>query len=162
VSFDLSRLFEGVIETLRAEVVPHVTDADARGQAVGVIDLIGNIAGRVEWARRPLIDSVEEKRKLLDVVAAALGEPTPSQRERAEELDTGPLIVELGRLDGEICEAMRRAHRRSDDSGAREALTLMIRHAHDEANAAMKWTRKPQFGEMVSGKVTRPGPQADP
>ena len=155
MSFDLNRLFEGVVETLRAEVIPHVGGGYARGQAVGVIDLISNISGRVEWARRPLIEAVEEKIKLLAVVATALGEPAPAEREPAEGLDAGPLIVELGRLDAEICEAMQRARRRGDDAGAREALALLIRHAHDEASAAMKWTRKPQFGEMASGKASR-------
>jgi hypothetical protein len=152
VSFDLTRLLEGVVETLRAEVIPHVGDAYARGQAVGVIDLINNITGRVEWARRPLIESVQAKRELLAVAAAALGEPAPAQREAAKDLDTAPLIDELARLDAEICECMHRAHQRCDDPRAREALSLLIRHAHDEASAAMKWTRKPQFGEMASGK----------
>jgi hypothetical protein len=158
VSFDLTRLFEGIIETLRAEVIAHVGDAYARGQAVGVIDLLGNIVGRVEWARQPLIDSVQEKRKLLAIVAAALGEPAPSPREPAEGMDARPLIAELARLDAEIGEAMHRAHRRQDDKGAQEALALLIRHAHDEAAAAMKWTRKPQFAEMASGKTTRAAP----
>lgn len=157
MSFDLNRLFEGVVETLRAEVVPHVGDAYARGQVVGVIDLIGNIAGRVEWARRPLIESVQEKRRLLALVATALGEPALTERELAESLDTGPLIAELARLDAEICEAMQRGRRRCDDPGAREALRLLVRHAHDEASAAMKWTRKPQFAEMASGKTTGAG-----
>ena len=47
----LERLFEGMIATLRADVIPRVEDPFARGQAVGLIDLINNIAPRVEWAR---------------------------------------------------------------------------------------------------------------
>lgn len=150
MSFDLDRLFEGVVATLRTQVIPHVSDAYARGQAVGVIDLINNIVGRVEWARESLIEAVGEKRRLLSVVAAAMGETAP-MGEPFEALGSAALMVERTRLDGEICEAMRRAHARSD-AAAREALGLLIRHAHDEATAAMKWTRKPQFGEMASGK----------
>jgi hypothetical protein len=146
LSFALNRLFEGVVATLRAEVAPHVGDAYARGQVIGVIDLLNNIAGRVEWAREPLLAAVREKRRLLAQVGAALGEAAP------DELSVAELIAERARLDAEICEAMRRAHAR----GADEALGLLIRHAHDEAAAAMKWTRAPRFAEMASGKASRP------
>ena len=40
----LDRLIEGITATLRAHVIPNVTDAYARGQAIGVIDLLNNIA----------------------------------------------------------------------------------------------------------------------
>ena len=42
----LDRLIEGVAATLRSDVIPNVTDAYARGQAIGVIDLLNNIAPR--------------------------------------------------------------------------------------------------------------------
>jgi len=32
----LERLFEGIVTTLRADVIPHVGDSFARGQAVGI------------------------------------------------------------------------------------------------------------------------------
>ncbi len=117
MSFDLTRLFEGIVEALRAEVIPNVSDPYARGQAVGVTDLISNIAGRVEWARPPLIASVQEKRRLLAIVATALGEAAPAEREPAEGLDAGPLIAELARLDAEVCEAMRARARASKRPG---------------------------------------------
>ena len=63
------------------------------------------------------------------------------------------LLQERNRLDAEICEAMKRAHARGGDAGAREALGMLIRHAHDEAAAAMKWTKTPRFAEMASGKT---------
>jgi aminoglycoside phosphotransferase (APT) family kinase protein len=56
------RLIEGIIATMRSDVIPHVADSYARGQAVGVIDLLNNIAPRVEWAQAPLARLVEEKR----------------------------------------------------------------------------------------------------
>jgi hypothetical protein len=51
VTIALERLFAGVIATLRADVIRHIGDPYARGQAVGVIDLINNIGPGVEWAR---------------------------------------------------------------------------------------------------------------
>ena len=53
----LDRLIGGIIATLRAHVIPNVTDGYARGQAIGVIDLLNNIAPRLEWARAPLAAS---------------------------------------------------------------------------------------------------------
>ena len=63
---------EGVIATLREHVIPHVTDAYARGQAIGVIDLLNNIAPRVEWARAPLAEAVAERRRAIRAVCALL------------------------------------------------------------------------------------------
>jgi uncharacterized membrane protein (UPF0136 family) len=44
VNNSLDRLIGGIIATLRAHVIPNVTDGYARGQAIGVIDLLNNIA----------------------------------------------------------------------------------------------------------------------
>jgi hypothetical protein len=158
VNISLERLFEGIVTTLRADVIPNVGDPYARGQAVGVIDLINNIAARVEWARAPALEAVREKRRLLSGVAAALEEPSPEAGGALESFGSAQLSTERARLEADICEAMKRAHGRSGESAAREALSLMIRHAHDEAAAEMKLTRKPLFGEIASGKDRKPVP----
>jgi hypothetical protein len=152
VNIALERVFEAVVKVLRADVIPNVSDPYARGQAVGVIDLMNNIAGRVEWARAPLLESASEKRRLLRAVAESLGESAPDRAARLEEMHSAELSAEKARLDAEICEAIWRAHSRSAEPAAREALGLLIRHAHDEAAAEMKLTRKPLFGEIASGK----------
>ena len=152
MSIALTRVFEGIVTTLRADVIPHVGDAYARGQAVGVIDLLNNVSGRLEWARAPLIEAVREKRRLIARTAQALGEPAPQPDAALDGFDAAQLVEERARLDAEICEAMRRAHERGADPVAREALALLIGHAHDEAASEMKLTRKPLFGEIASGK----------
>jgi hypothetical protein len=152
VNIALERVFDGIVAVLRADVIPNVSDPYARGQAVGVIDLINNIAARVEWARAPLLEAASEKRHLLCVIAEALGEPASARLDSLEQMHSAQLSEENARLDAQICEAMRRAHARRAEPAAREALGLLIRHAHDEAAAEMKLTRKPLFGEIVSGK----------
>ncbi len=147
----LKRLFEGIAATLRADVIPNVSDSYARGQAVGIIDLINNIAARVEWARAPLIESVREKRQLLLVVAGVLGETADATPEPLETMGSAELAEERVRLDAALSAAMQSAHARDDEVG-RHALGLMIRHAHDEASREMKLTRKPLFAEIASGK----------
>ena len=61
----LERVLEGIAATLRTDVIPKVTEEHARSQAVGVIDLINNLAARVEWARDPLLRGVRERREAL-------------------------------------------------------------------------------------------------
>ena len=45
----LDRLFDGLIETLHDIVLPDVGDAYAREQLLAALDLLANIAVRVEW-----------------------------------------------------------------------------------------------------------------
>ena len=136
-------------------MIPHVGDGFARGQAVGVIDLINNIAPRVEWARAPLLEGVRARRQLLRTVAGLLGGPAPEGDASPEAMDSAELERERDRLDGAICDAMRAAHARSaGDAAAYEALGLIIRHAHDEAAQQMKQTRKPPFAEISTEAAT--------
>lgn len=153
----LERLFEGMIATLRADVIPRVDDAFARGQAVGLVDLINNIAPRVEWARAPLLKSVSEKRRLLRAIAAALGEAYVENTRAPELMELKDLELEQARLDAELCDAMQAAHARSD-AAAKDSLTLLIRHARDEASERMKITRKPLFAEIAGGGRDKPAP----
>jgi hypothetical protein len=152
----LERLFEGIVATLRTNVIPHVEDSYARGQAVGVIDLINNIAPQVEWARGPLIDSVGAKRRLLRSIADAVDVVGPHDGPAAKEMGSAELLAERVRLDALVCEAIEVAHARPpDDLAAKQALGLLIRHAHDEAAAQMKRSRKPLFAEIASGRNSR-------
>jgi hypothetical protein len=163
VNIALERLFEGMIATLRSDVIPQVGDPYARGQAVGLIDLINNIAPRVEWARGPLLKSVVEKRRVLRLVAEAMGEPLVEEASAPEASGSSELEQEQARLDARICDAMQAAHKRSDEAG-KQALGLLIRHARDEATERMKITRKPLFAEIAGGakdnQVPAQGPAA--
>jgi hypothetical protein len=160
VNIALERLFEGMIATLRADVIPRVEDPFARGQAVGLIDLINNIAPQVEWARAPLLKSVSEKRRLLHSIAPAVGGTFDGEERAPDTMESKDLELEQARLDAEICAAMQAAHARAvEDVAAKEALTLLIAHAHSEATERMKITRKPLFAEIAGGgkdKTTSP------
>lgn len=156
----LERLFAGMIATLRSDVIPQVQDPFARGQAVGLIDLINNIAPRVEWARAPLLKSVSEKRRLLKSVADALGQTGAEPDGSLESLSSADLEFEQARLDGLICDAMQAAHTRpQDDAAAKQALGLLIRHAREEATERMKITRKPLFAEIAGGGNDKAAPR---
>ncbi len=147
----LERLLEGIIATLRNDVIPNVGDAYARGQAVGVIDLLNNIGPRIEWARGPLIEAVNEKTALLATVAPLLpGMAAPGEAVPVERLSSAELAAERDRLDAAIGDALALAHRGGE--AGREALAMIVRHLHDEQTRAMKTTRKPLFAEIASGR----------
>ena len=148
----LDRLFEGIVATLRAAVIPHVADSYARGQAVGVIDVLSALAPRLEWKRSPLIEAVGEKRALLRAVAALVPELAgPETATAPETLTSAALLEERDRLDARIGDALAVAYARKDEA-ARHTLRLLIAHAHDELTREMKLTRKPLFAEIASGR----------
>jgi len=154
----LERLTEGIIATLRTHVIPHVTDAYARGQAIGVIDILNNIAPRLEWARQPIIEAVLNRRRAIRAVVALAAE-APARPEALADgalalLGSAALLAERDRLDGEIADLMAWAS--GAGGGAEAALALLRRHVHDELTVEMKTTRKPLFAEIAGGPGATP------
>jgi hypothetical protein len=133
VNIPLERLIDGIIATMRSDVIPHVRDSYARGQAVGVIDLLNNIAPRVEWAQAPLAQLVAAKRALVAEIAA---------------LD---LLTAKRRLDAAIGDAIAVIWPRRDEAAFGRLAAHVSAHLHDEMAAEMKITRKPLFAEIASG-----------
>lgn len=147
----LSRMIEGIIATMRSDVIPHVSDSYARGQAVGVIDLLNNIAPRVEWAQAPLQELVEAKRRLLEEIARTVPEVKVQPIVEQTPATAEDLLVLKGRLDAAICEAIALLWLRRDEPDCGRAAGLIKAHLHDEMTAEMKITRKPLFAEIASG-----------
>jgi hypothetical protein len=153
----LERLLEGIITTMRNDVIPHVTEAYARGQAVGVIDLLNNIGPRLEWARGPMLIDIEEKRAVLHAVSECLPNPGLAVGDAAIGLTTD-LQGERDRLDGLIGDALAElmAEDASNFPERDRALALIRRHLHDSLTREMTLIRKPLFAEIASGKGKPP------
>ena len=152
MNLPLSRLIEGIIATMRSDVIPHVSDSYARGQAVGVIDLLNNIAPRVEWAQAPLARLVEEKQQLIAAIAELLTDLGPLSAERLPEPHTAEdLLLLKGRLDAAICDAIGLIWPRRHQAEFGHLAGLIKTHLHDEMAAELKMTRKPLFAEIASG-----------
>ena len=66
----LERLFDGMAAQLRDVVVPGLGDPYARSQALAMVELLGNLATRVEWR-------CDDLREVLAEVRGALGEAVP-------------------------------------------------------------------------------------
>ncbi|MDB5551243.1 MAG: hypothetical protein JWL86_1227 [Rhizobium sp.] len=150
----LERLVEGIIATLRTDVIPNVNDDYARGQAIGVIDLLNNIAPRLEWQRLPLMKAIEARRAVIRQVTSLKG--TRAESSHAGKLGDDPssndLITERDRLDGEISDLIGWAFSTQTDA-AITARPLLRKHMHDDAALEMKLTRKPLFAEIAKGKA---------
>lgn len=151
MNIPLSRMIEGIIATMRSDVIPHVSDPYARGQAVGVIDLLNNMVPRVEWAQAPLMELVEAKRSVLleverlvpEVAMQSICDQTPATADG--------LLILKGRLDSAICDAIAALWPRRHEPQCDRAARLIKGHLHDEMAAEMKITRKPLFAEIASG-----------
>ncbi len=151
MSIPLSRLIEGIIATMRSDVIPNVSDSFARGQAIGVIDLLNNIAPRVEWSQAPLHATVDAKANLLRDVAVLVphaGVPPPPAD---KALTAEELLALRAQLDAAIGDAVASLWPRRGEPGCDEALGIIKAHLHDEAGAELKKTRKPLFAEIASG-----------
>lgn len=147
----LSRLIEGIIATMRSDVIPNVSDPYARGQAVGVIDLLNNLAPRLEWAHEPLVELIEAKRQLLAEIAALLPGTTIDTQSAGHHETADELLAAKARLDAAIGDAVALIWPRRSEQGFADAAKLIQTHLHDEMATEMKTTRRPLFAEIASG-----------
>jgi hypothetical protein len=154
MTVSLERMIEGIIATLRSDVIPNVADPHGRGQAIGVIDLLSNLGDRLEWARGPLVESMREKAELLAAIGALLPGLPAAPPSDSDGLSSNELIDLKGRLDAAIGDAIALAAKLKTEP-AEQALALMTKHLHDEQAREMKLTRKPLFAEMSRGTDTR-------
>ena len=76
----LDRLFEGLATSLREEVAPAVEDPYAKAQVSAAVELLANLAARVEWRADLLHEEIERSRTVLETAAerpALLDTPVP-------------------------------------------------------------------------------------
>lgn len=133
-------LLTGLAESLRDAVLPAVDDSYAQGQLAAAVELLGNIASRVEWQSAYLIETVHRSRAVLEI-AVARAEPTElpeSRRVLAEPLAAAgsPLLAcrdahlhALGEVTSWCARGRTEAHAQVDEA-LREFLAWQL---HDEA-----------------------------
>lgn len=112
----LQRLFAEIIDTLD-RAGQSVTDPYARSQVISVIDILTNLAHRVEWKRADLQANINDLQALFAEVAALLQEQAPSLaafsalRERLATASTAALsedlVVKRDRLSRLLITAMQ-------------------------------------------------------
>lgn len=79
-------LVAGVVRALQEQVLPHVASKTARGQLWAAIDVLRNLAGRVEAAHAPL----EEEARSIEATLRGLAEPAMTRAASlAAAIETG-------------------------------------------------------------------------
>jgi aminoglycoside phosphotransferase (APT) family kinase protein len=119
----LSRLFEGLAAVLRDDVAPGVADSYARSQISAAIELLANLATRVEWSAGAQLEAVAGARSVLEaapeeaparvheVADAAFPDPADARAVAAARSSHFEALADLQRwLDGTAGhEALRAA-----------------------------------------------------
>jgi hypothetical protein len=144
----VARMMQGIVETLRDDVIPHVGDGYARGQALGVIDLLNNYGARLDWDGGQIAAQIAAKRAALAEAAALMG----GAGETVEPVEVPPsaaLLAEAAELDRQISE--RLLGWMAEGGAGEAAVARLRRHMHDELREEMKLTHRPSFAEIAKG-----------
>ena len=80
----LPRLIDGMVATLRSEIIPHIEGEFARGQAFGVIYMLNSLKLRASWSNGFLSEQLralgDVSRELAPLAGDLPGAPLPGAR----------------------------------------------------------------------------------
>lgn len=151
----LPRLIDGMVATLRNEVIPHTQGEFARGQAYGLIYMLNSIRLRADWSPAFVGEQL-----------AALQELTQALQAHGIEPDRLPQVPDAALPDLRTLEAARdqgdqrvcalidwlEAHREHWPAERITAIDDALRHY---MNRQIRWelttSAKPMFAEISSG-----------
>lgn len=112
----LDRLFAGIVDTLRDVVMPAVDDSYARVQLSACIEILSNLATRVEWDRTQLAETTAEATAALATAADVADElrrftvsPRPSADPLAARNDALERVSEAIRACDDLTPEIRDA-----------------------------------------------------
>lgn len=151
----LPRLIDGMIATLRDEVIPHVDGEFARGQAFGVIYMLNSIRLRADWSPAFVGNQLAAQRELADALrglgvdAALLPLPAaaalPEMRALEACRDEG---------DRRVCALLDWLDARRTTLGAERSAAIdaaLSRYMHRQIKFELGTSAKPMFAEMSGG-----------
>jgi hypothetical protein len=144
----LDRLIEGMVETLRREILPNLEGEFVRGQAYGVIYALKSLQLRASWSPAFLLAPFGALRELAEATAelpaeaphVLLPDELPHDAGQLEKLrDTGDAAVSA--LIGWLA-----AHEHpAGDAAVRAYIHRQLKHE-------LKTSAKPMFAEISLGK----------
>jgi hypothetical protein len=157
----LPRLIDGMVATLRKEVIPHIEGDFARGQAFGVIYMLNSLKLRASWSNEFLIEqlrALEDAARELDGLGAGIpaalvpGKCAPREAPAAAELEA---MRDQG--DERISALIEwlASNRESVSTVAAAHIEAAIdRYLHRQLKWELSTSAKPMFVE-ISGGVER-------
>lgn len=151
------RIIDGMIHTLRSEVIPNVGTEFARGQAFGVIYMLNSIRLRGGWS----VDFFARQLAMLDAFNATV-RPLLTQTDAPELPDTHAhetaTAIELQAVfeagQERICGLIDWAFRQPKDPRAPEAQQLidaLRKYVGEQIRWEITTSAKPMFAEISSG-----------
>ena len=154
----LPRLIDGMIATLRGEIIPHVEGDFARGQAFGLIYMLNSIRLRAAWSNEFLceqLQALDEARRDLEAVMTDLpGAPALTLRAPSGL----PTAVELESMRDQgaarVCELIDwlATHRAGAPAVAvARAEDIIDRYIHRQLKWELSTSAKPMFDEISRG-----------
>jgi len=152
----LARLIDGMIATLRSEVIPQVGTEFARGQAFGVIYMLNSIRLRAEWSSAfhgELIAAQLELGETLEPIVAGLNAPELPEA-AARGASSRELEAQRDGNDGRICALIDWMSRSAAALGNERNAAFeaaLHRYMDRQSKFELSTSAKPMFAEMSAG-----------
>jgi len=152
----LVTLIDGMVATLRSEVIPQIATAFARGQVYGVIYMLNSIRLRAEWSSGFLREQLAAQLELRDSLAPLLaGLDAPALPKAATaDIDSKGLEALRDANDGHVCmliEWRGALAGRIDGGRARAIDAALLHYMNRQLNFELATSAKPMFAEMSAG-----------
>jgi hypothetical protein len=156
VNNSLPRLIDGMVATLRKDVIPHVEGDYARGQAYGVIYMLMSLKLRASWSNAFLVEqlrALEEASRELEALDLA-DAPLPRTRTSAELPEASDLMAMRDAGDARLCELIDWLASRHDalpPETSTRAMAIVDRYLNRQSKFELSTSAKPMFAEMSGG-----------
>jgi hypothetical protein len=154
----LGRLIDGMVATLRKEVIPRVEGDYARGQAFGVVYMLNSLKLRASWSNAFLLDqlsALEDASRELKALAPDLpGAPLLDVHAPAALPDANALEAMRDAGDASLCNLIdwlgaNRA--RLPEQAVARAETAIDTYLARQAKYEISTSARPMFVEMSGG-----------
>lgn len=154
----LPRLIDGMVATLRKEVIPQVEGEYARGQAFGVIYMLNSLKLRCSWSNAFLLEqlkSLEATSRNLQALAPELpgahlpDTQAPASLPEAEELEA--MRDEGDAKLSALIDWLGANHESVAPEAAARAETIIDAYLARQAKYEISTSAKPMFVEISGG-----------
>lgn len=154
----LPRLIDGMVATLRTEIIPRIDGEYARGQAFGVIYMLNSLKLRCSWSNAFLVEqlrALEDTSRELKALASALPDaPLPDVYAPPSLPDAGALEAMRDAGDSRLCGLIdwlaAQGARLPADARA-SADRIVDAYLARQAKYEISTSAKPMFVEMSGG-----------
>jgi hypothetical protein len=154
----LPRLVDGMVATLRKEIIPRIEGDYARGQAFGVIYMLNSLKLRCSWSNAFLVEQLKSlegvSRDLKPLAPDLAGAPLPDVHAPAALPEARALEAMRDAGDARLCDlidwlAANRSRVPAETAGRAES--IVDAYLAGQAKYEISTSAKPMFVEMSGG-----------